>query len=166
MQPKEKRSQSHADMPERLKGLKPSIVLIDDCEDFCRIMEAESESLDVKLTSYLSLADMYTFTKLGQYDLALVDYHLEAWTGIEIARYVEIFFPDIPVILISGDQLSMNPNWPDCIKGVLCKSLGTQALLKHSLEIYYQLHIYSLLAEMAVSGEDSTSSKNSNMPHS
>ena len=47
----------------------PNIVLIDDCSDFCNILKAYAKKMQIKLKTFLSLADMYTFAKLKSYDL-------------------------------------------------------------------------------------------------
>ena len=133
----------------RIKPPRISIVLIDDSQVFCSLMLAVSTEFDIDLKAYHSLADMYSFAKLKEFDLAMIDYYLESWSGVEIARYVEVFFSDLPVVLISADTLEMRPNWPACIKGVLAKSIGPQQLFKQSLDIFYRQRFYRLLEEMA-----------------
>jgi CheY-like chemotaxis protein len=146
-------SMSFSEMKDRSARFQASIVVIDDSESFCNLMTAASAEFNVKLTTYFSLADMYSFAKLKEFDLALIDYHLESWSGVEIAGYVEIFFSDLPVVLISADTLEMQPAWPACIKAVMSKSIGPKALLRGGLEVLYHQRFYRFLEEIAFGGQ-------------
>lgn len=126
-----------------------SIVLIDDCPDFRRIMTSYAQKYNINLKSYASLAEMYTFAHLKNFDLALIDFHLESLCGIEIANYVDIFFDDLPVVLVSGDSLQESEEWPKCIKGFIEKKWGPNLLLQRSLEILERHRLYRMLEKKA-----------------
>lgn len=126
-----------------------SIVLIDDCPDFRRIMTGYAQKYNINLKSYASLAEMYTFAHLKNFDLALIDFHLESLCGLEIANYVDIFFDDLPVVIISGDSLQENEEWPRCIKGFIEKKWGPNIMFQRTLEILERCKLYRMLEKRA-----------------
>jgi DNA-binding NarL/FixJ family response regulator len=72
-------------------------------------------------------------SQLGHYDLAILDYYLPAVNGLEIAQYVDAFFRDMPVILVSGGHPGEEEGsviWPGCIQRYVNKSEGPKAILE------------------------------------
>lgn len=134
---------------DKASAIKANIVLIDDCLEFRHIMEAWAQVVSVNLKSFASLADMYSFAHLKNYDLAIIDFHLKSFCGIEIAEYVDVFFADLPVVLISGDSLVRKENWPTCIKGFIEKKDGPRAILQKSLQILEKVRYYRCLRQKA-----------------
>ncbi|MGE0173166.1 MAG: response regulator [Oligoflexales bacterium] len=128
------------------------IVLIDDCPHFCRIMEAAAKRQGLYLKAYSSLADMYTIANLKNFDLALIDYHLDSFCGLEIAEYVDIFFQDLPVVIVSGDDVPRKKPWPESVKGFLTKSLGAQEILQRALAIGEKCRLYQMLERGTIAG--------------
>ena len=128
-----------------------SIVLIDDSHSFCRLMEYTAEEVGIHLKSYQSLANMYSISRLQQFDLALIDYNLESWCGLEIADYIDVFFKELPVILVSGDDIEPQKSWPQSIKAVLHKKIGPYQLISESLEILQKVRFYRSLEKRAYS---------------
>jgi DNA-binding NtrC family response regulator len=129
------------------KSAEARIVLIDDCPHFCRIMEAAAQKQGIYLKAYSSLADMYTIANLKKFDLALIDYQLESFCGLEIAEYVDIFFQDLPVVIVSGNDVPHTKPWPASIKGFLTKSLGAVEILQRALAIGEKCRIYQMLEQ-------------------
>jgi CheY-like chemotaxis protein len=125
----------------------PAIALIDDNPEFLVLMSYFAQKNNINLTTYESLADMYSFTNLRNFDLILIDYYLEAFTGVEVAEYVETFFQGIPVVLVSSESLKHTPDWPSVIKGHLEKKLGPAKIIANSLKILDRYHFYETLRE-------------------
>ncbi len=115
----------------------PRILLIDDDDVFRELMVAAGRSYPYIVDAYPSLAALGSFARIGGYDLAIIDYHLPDLTGSEIAEYIEIFFKDTPVILISAD--SQQPL--ECSKQHLCirsfvhKGIGIDRMWRTAHEI-------------------------------
>ncbi len=124
-----------ASMP---KGLfrKKGLLLIDDDEFFCALFKMVGESLGIPVQTYGSLSDMQSFAELRNYDVAVLDYYLESFRGPEIAEYIDIFFTELPVVLISGGELKDLDQklWPACIRRFVPKADGAHTIIKRSLE--------------------------------
>lgn len=130
---------------EKVQGTPPSIVLIDDCPDYRTLLSIHAKSFGIKLTTFKSLADMYSIARLANFDLIILDYQLESWCGIEIARYVDVFFQNIPVVLISSSKIQSMENWPTSIKAVYQKDIGPAQILLNSLDIIEQTQLSQIL---------------------
>src|SRR5687768_1685397 len=93
---------------------KKGIVVIDDDEAFCALIHMVGRNLGVPVQCYESLYHLGSFACLREYDLAILDFHLDSINGVEIAEYVDTFFRQLPVLLVSGDA-SLNESqgkWP------------------------------------------------------
>lgn len=106
-------------------------LLIDDDPLFCLSLKQLAESYGMNFDSHSSLASLGSLARLGEYDVLVVDFHLDEVNGGEIAEYVEIFFGHIPLILISGSQLTELPRSVTCFvnKAHGFESILTQVLL-------------------------------------
>lgn len=113
------------------------IILIDDDDTFRSMMLAAGKNYPYILETYTSLADLGSFARLGNYDLAILDFHLPDMDGSEIAEYIEIFFKHTPVILVSADAgkpaTALQNN--KCIRSFMHKSLGVYALWRSIHEV-------------------------------
>lgn len=120
------------------KGLfrKRGILLIDDDEFFCALFQAVADSLGIPARTYSSLADMTSFAELRNYDVAVLDYYLQSFRGPEIAEYIDVFFNELPVVVISGGEIADLDQkvWPSCIRKFVPKSNGPYAILQRALE--------------------------------
>ena len=119
--------------PYRKKGL----LLIDDDEWFRSLFRLICEAQGIPVTAYSSLADMSSFASLQDYDVVILDYYLESFKGPEIAEYIDVFFDDLPVVVISGADISATERqtWPRCIRNFQCKSEGAHSILETALEL-------------------------------
>ncbi len=115
---------------------KKGILLIDDDEFFRSLFKHVAESLGVPVTVHSSLAEMNSFAALQDFDVAVLDYYLESFTGSEIAEYVEVFFRELPVIVISGGNIESNDQrvWPTCIRRFVPKAAGPYAIVDRALD--------------------------------
>jgi DNA-binding response OmpR family regulator len=114
-----------------LKGRRLNVLLIDDDPYFHAITKAILDPRFYEFHGFESLPDMGNFSLLGKYDIAILDYYLPAVNGLEIAQYVDAFFRDMPVILVSGGKPGEEEGatiWPSCIQKYVNKAHGPKAL--------------------------------------
>jgi DNA-binding NtrC family response regulator len=109
--------------------LKNRYIIIDDDPDYCSLMEAAGERLNAYVETYPSIASLPSFSVLHGFDLAVIDFNLQCWKGTEIADYIDHFFPDMRVVLISGKELRRDATWPATIKGFVSKENGVYEVL-------------------------------------
>jgi len=116
---------------------KKGLLLIDDDEFFRALFQAIADSLDVPAETYASLAELPSFAALREYDVAILDYYLESFKGPEIAEYVDVFFKDLPCLVISGGEIHDydRRTWPACIRRFVPKSSGPYAIIERGLEV-------------------------------
>lgn len=119
------------------KGLfrKRGVLLIDDDPQFCALFLALAQSLGVPARAYASLSDMTSFAELRNYDVAILDYYLQAFKGPEIAEYIDVFFSELPVVVISGGDLGEIDRevWPDCIQQFVTKAAGPYEIMRAAI---------------------------------
>lgn len=115
---------------------KKGVLLIDDDEMFRALFKQVCDALGVPVTCHASLAEMHSFAALKDFDVAVFDYYLESFRGPEIAEYVDVFFRELPVILISGNEIDGDTQraWPSCIRRFVSKSSGPYAILERALD--------------------------------
>jgi CheY-like chemotaxis protein len=126
--------------PPDFKFLKKGLVVIDDDKSFCMMIKNFAEKkLNIPCDVYNSLEELVYFARLQEYDLMILDYHLTVLNGEEIAAYVEAFFDDLPVVLISADDNKLENiahRTRPCIKSLIPKSRGVKQILDTALNIY------------------------------
>jgi DNA-binding NtrC family response regulator len=116
---------------------KKGIVLIDDDEHFCSLMHLVGQNAAIPIQCYESLYQLGSFACLREFDLAILDFHLDSINGIEIAEYVDTFFRHLPVLLVSGDSTFRHQlnRWPTSIKHFITKAAGPFAILSTACKI-------------------------------
>ena len=108
----------------------PKIVLIDDDPIFIAIMKRWAVLEKVHLETYGSLDEMGFIGLFSNYDVAILDYDLGYTTGIEIARCTHSLLSDMPIIIVSYKDRSLEcADAPSCVKAVLQKSKGYSHIL-------------------------------------
>jgi len=112
------------------------LLLIDDDEFFRALFQAIADSMGIPAETYASLADMASFAALKEYDVVILDYYLESFRGPEIAEYVDVFFNDLPVLVISGGDIGDHDrrSWPVCIRQFVPKSSGPYTIINKAME--------------------------------
>lgn len=110
---------------------KPRMIVIDDDPIFLSLMVRASIRAGFEVESFASLADVGHLGSLAHFDLAIVDYQLEQMTGIEIAEYLDVFFKNMPMILVSAnDKENVDlTNWPRSIKRFVSKQEGLSEVI-------------------------------------
>lgn len=115
----------------------PRLLLIDDDEDFGRLMQAIAITQGVKLDYFPSLLALGRIGRIAEYDVAILDYYLGEMSGLEVAEYVERFFGGKPVIIVSGTWYSDIgwKNCPQCVRQFIPKVRGANPILTCALEL-------------------------------
>lgn len=119
-------------------GKRLKILLVDDDPTFGYLMTSVAKGLGIDLTHRESLVDLGSFAMIKEFDIAMIDYYLESLRGDEIAEYVDTFFNDLPLVIVSAhdfDEKSKS-KWPPTVKAFLQKDLGAVQLLKRVVETY------------------------------
>ena len=108
------------------------MLLIDDDPSFGALLQAVSESMGFATEYAPSLMELGAFARIKEFDIAVIDYYLASMRGDEIAGYVDMFFHDIPVVIVSCYAFSKNEmqNWPPCIKRFIPKSAGVSQMVE------------------------------------
>jgi len=104
------------------------IVLIDDDRFFGYTMLEYARDQGLDLEYYESLSDLGFLGGLGRFRAAIVDFHLQSMTGIEIAEYLDRLFGDIPMVLISSDGDADLAPKPGCVQRFVHKSEGVERI--------------------------------------
>jgi len=81
----------------------PKILLIDDDPVFRSIMVRLASSLGLKLDAFESLLDVEPFSRINDYNGAIIDCHLGQMDGLDLLTHLNPFFADIPTLLVSAD---------------------------------------------------------------
>ncbi len=113
------------------------LLVIDDDETFCKIVGAAGRSRGFETRCYSSLVDMGSFARIKEFDVAIIDYYLGSMRGDEIAEYVDTFFRDIPVLIVSAKDFETDQmaKWPDSVRRFVSKSAGADAIIANTREV-------------------------------
>lgn len=81
---------------------KPTILILDDDENICQMLQDKLEALGFKSYTAHEEASALHITKTLKPEVALVDFKLEKITGIEVAHHLRKIDPDLPVIIMTA----------------------------------------------------------------
>lgn len=114
------------------------MLVIDDDPAFGQIMKALASARGIQCDWVPSLESLGRVGRVGDYDLAILDYFLEKFTGGEIAEYVDVFFSDIPVVIVSSrpDIHAQQRKWPKCVRLFVDKATGARSILDLALGLF------------------------------
>lgn len=116
---------------------KARILVLDDDPTFGAIITRLARSRGWEASWYASLIEMGSFARIKSCDLAVIDYFLESFRGDEVAEYVDTFFAEVPVLIVSAYPVEqeLRQRWPAAIKGFVSKALGSEAILAEAERI-------------------------------
>jgi DNA-binding NtrC family response regulator len=102
------------------------IVIFDDDVCFGALLAAKARAVGLEPAFFTSLLDLGSFARIKSFDLAIVDFYLGSIRGDEIAEYVDTFFGEVPVIIVSGEQMTPSriAKWPRSVRQFIGKSEG------------------------------------------
>ena len=125
---------------------KVSILVFEDDPIFRQLLERLLDKGVVDVASYESIGEFGSFSQIGRFDLVIVDCELPVMRGVEIASYIETFFPHVEVMLISAhenldDQLkALHQEPPSCLRGFIAKSKGIDFIVKNIMKHVHRLN--------------------------
>ena len=80
----------------------PRVLLIDNEEGMCRMMQAIMMDQGYTVTAYTRPEQAVTAFDAGQYDLVVTDIKMPVMDGLEVLQRIKAKEPAIPVIMITG----------------------------------------------------------------
>lgn len=106
------------------------ILLLDDDPIFRSVMICLAKERRLDIEAYESPQEIESFSKLGSFRGALIDYHLRDQNAPEMLGGLEAFFASMPTLLVSIDEdiktlVGVHPGF--C--GFMSKRLGGQKIL-------------------------------------
>ena len=106
------------------------LLIIDDDICFGALMSAIAPKYSFEPRFFPSLVDMGSFARIKDFDIAVIDYFLGHLRGDEIAEYVDTFFDNIPVIIVSAEESLSHgeKHWPVSVRMFLPKSVGPDGI--------------------------------------
>lgn len=121
---------------------KRGLILIDDDPPYRDLMKAYARALGIPLDGFSSLVDLGSFARIREYDVAIVDYHLQGMKGNEITEYFSVFFRNSPFVMVSAeeDSAKIRGSWPKSVKAFIPKIVGPHAILSEAVRIYRETH--------------------------
>jgi len=129
------------------------LVIFDDDVCFGALITAKARRSGFEPRFFTSLADIGTFARIKDFDVAIIDFYLGTIRGDEIAEYVDTFFDGIPVIMVSSEDLrtSRIRQWPASVRRFVPKSDGPGAIIDAARSV---LERERLLRRLAAGGRD------------
>ena len=109
------------------------LIIFDDDPYFGALIAASARNFGFRPNFFTSLYAMGPFSRLKEYDLAIIDVYMDSIRGDELAAYIDMFLMQVPVILVSAEPLdlgSQDINWPPSVRAFVHKSLGPYRILK------------------------------------
>lgn len=108
------------------------LLVIDDDRTFGAIISACAKTRGFEPLYCSSLIDLGSFARIREFDVAVIDYFLGSMQGDEIAEYVDTFFSEIPVIIVSSKPFGAEEvaKWPSSVRRFIAKSEGPAAIVE------------------------------------
>ncbi len=131
------------------------VVIFDDDSNFGTLLTTKARAAGFEPSYFTSLVDMGSFARIKNYDLAIVDFYMDTIRGDEIAEYVDTFFKDIPVIIVSGEDFSQSEKmkqWPDTVRAFVPKTDGIDRILTTAKAVLQRERMLKRLAKRPGSG--------------
>lgn len=113
------------------------LLIIDDDVCFGAVMSAVASRQGFAVRFFPSLVDMGSFARIKQFDIAIIDYFLGHLRGDEIAEYVDTFFDDVPIVIVSGDTAiqCVERTWPASVRAFVSKGEGPLAIAQVARQV-------------------------------
>jgi len=113
------------------------LLIIDDDRSFGAIIKAYAEQRGFETVFCTSLLELGSFARIREFDIAMIDYYLGNLRGDEIAEYVDTFFREIPVVIVSSESFKSEQvaKWPQSVRRFLAKSLGAPKIVEETAKV-------------------------------
>ena len=124
------------------------MLIIDDDPTYGKMVVGAARSRGIEAEHYGSLLELGSFARICEFDIAILDYYLDNFRGDEIAQYVETFFCDMPVVIVSSHQFADQSMecWPECIRRFIPKHHGLTALIDQVFDVLRRDHLIKRLS--------------------
>lgn len=121
------------------------VLLIDDDPLFQELVRASLDHRYFEVDVFSSLSVLQNYADMSEYDIVILDHYLPEVTGLEIAQYVDMYFQNTPVIMVSGGHPGNDPAWvwPGCIQKYVTKKSGISALVSAVMDICMTRELFS-----------------------
>lgn len=113
----------------------PKLLLVDDDLIFGKVMQKIAGQAGIQLTYFSSVKGLEKLSSLN-IDIGLVDYDLGSITGLQLARFLENYLSQLPVILISQYKHINLAHWPKSVIGFVPKSNGSYGILSAAIKAF------------------------------
>jgi DNA-binding response OmpR family regulator len=132
------------------------LLVIDDDRAFGAIMTVVAKQKGFEPHYFTSLIEMGSFARIRDFDLAIIDYYLGSLRGDEIAEYVDTFFRDIPVMIVSSQEFQNEQieEWPASVRKFVSKMEGPDAIIETARGILKRERLLRRLERRAESSAD------------
>ena len=108
------------------------LIVFDDDPYFGALISATARGFGFTPTYFTSLFDMGPLARIKDYDFAIIDVFMGSIRGDELAEYIDMFFGQVPVILVSSeDMVGKNglSRWPQSVRAFVHKAEGPYKIL-------------------------------------
>ena len=124
------------------------LVIFDDDVCFGALISAKAKACGFESRFFTSLVDMGSFARIKEFDIAIVDFYLGTIRGDEIAEYVDTFFDQVPVIIVSSADMSESriSQWPASVRMFVPKSAGPGRIIEAARSIIVRERMLKRLA--------------------
>lgn len=131
------------------------LLIMDDDPVFGKLACTEAVMHGFEPQWFASLIEMGTFAKIGNFDVVIFDYYLESMLGDEIAEYVDTFFAQVPVLMISGCTIDpgRRSRWPHAVHGFMSKDSGIPAIIEEARRILQRQRILRAWSGVGLAAE-------------
>ncbi len=100
------------------------ILLIDDDPLFGAILRRHARRAGTVLVHCSSVRELAALPRIAAFDAILLDYHLGALNGGHVSAFLNLFFGDVPVAMVSSSSewwFRQQLNYPACIRTYIHK---------------------------------------------
>lgn len=113
------------------------LVIFDDDVCFGALITAKARAEGFDPRFFTSLVDMGSFARIKDFDVAIVDFYLGTIRGDEIAEYVDTFFDQVPVIMVSSEDMGDTKisRWPASVRRFVPKSAGPGRIIQAAEQV-------------------------------
>jgi DNA-binding response OmpR family regulator len=127
------------------------LVIFDDDVCFGALLSAKARAMGFDPRYFTSLVDLGSFARIKTFDLAIVDYYLGSIQGDEIAEYVDTFFAQVPVIIVSSEDFraTRSQKWPASVRQFVPKAEGPTKILEAARNVLQRERMLRRLASPA-----------------
>ena len=121
----------------KAESTKGNMLIIDDDPSFGMVLQAIAQNRGFETHYVPSLLDLGSFARIKDFEIAVIDYYLGSLRGDEIAEYVDMFFQEVPVIIVSSKPFTQEDikKWPSCVRQFVAKTEGQTRIMDRVVRV-------------------------------